>query len=71
MSLYGLDHDRAFARCEADYLREPDWREPSEDELDAADAREAQRAIDDGEVTQHLPWERAWSTADAAGGGAR
>lgn len=41
---------------------------------DAADAREAQRRIDDGETdatAQHLPWERAWTTADAAIGGAR
>lgn len=54
MSLYGLDHDRAFALCEADYLREPAWREPSEDDLDAADAAERLRALEDAGV-EFLP----------------
>lgn len=58
--------------------------------LDAADAREAQRAVDDTDprhlaaaldlgaaslrahraAVQCLPWERGWTTADAAIGGA-
>lgn len=38
------DFDRQMARCEAEYLREPSWREPSEEELAAEEAREALRA---------------------------
>ena len=41
------DFDRQMARCEAEYLREPSWREPSEEELAAEEAREALRAEED------------------------
>ena len=41
------DFDRQMARCEAEYLREPSWREPTEEEIAAEEAREALRAEED------------------------
>lgn len=84
-------NDRAFARCEAAWLREPDYGDLSDDELRAIADEEMQRALDDTDprhvaaavalgaaslrahlaAVQHMPWERAWTTADAVIGGAR
>ena len=65
------NQDAADALWRTIRTRDDGREEPTDADLDAADALEAQRAIDDGEVVQSLPWERAWTTADAALRGAR
>ena len=46
MSGWG-DRDRAMARCEAEWLREPAYREPTEEEIAAEEALAALRLEED------------------------